>query len=81
MIQFSSLLTFPITFVSMAIVQQYQKDYLVTLLIIAFWTLPPAILESEMEIEAEKVALLFIGPRIFQSIKISFTFRTLECSS
>lgn len=43
-IQFSSLLTFPITFISMAILQQYQKDAYVTLLIVAFWTLPPALL-------------------------------------
>ncbi len=43
-IQFSSLLTFPITFISMAIVQQYQKNLLVSLLILAFWTLPPAVL-------------------------------------
>jgi len=35
--QFSSLLTFPITFISMAILQQYQKDMHVTLLIVAFW--------------------------------------------
>merc|ERR1712038_2125575 len=33
-ILFSSLLTFPITFISMAIMQQYQKDYYVTLFIL-----------------------------------------------
>ena len=43
-ILFSSLLTFPITFISMAIVQQYQKDLYVTLLILAFWLIPPVIL-------------------------------------
>lgn len=43
-ILFSSMLTFPITFISMAIVQQYQKDYFVTLLILAFWFVPPLIL-------------------------------------
>ena len=43
-IQFSSLLTFPITFISMAILQQYQKDVTVTVLIVAFWTLPPLLL-------------------------------------
>jgi len=43
-IQFSSLLAFPITFISMAIVQQYQKDVVVTLLILAFWTVPPVVL-------------------------------------
>ena len=43
-ILFSSLLTFPITFISMAIVQQYQKDYYVTLLILTFWFFPPFIL-------------------------------------
>lgn len=43
-IQFSSLLAFPITFISMAIVQQYMKDVLVTALIMAFWTVPPAVL-------------------------------------
>ena len=43
-IQFSSLLTFPITFISMAILQQYQKDVTVTILIVAFWTLPPLLL-------------------------------------
>ena len=41
---FSSLLTFPITFISMAIVQQYQKDFYVTLLILTFWLFPPFIL-------------------------------------
>lgn len=43
-IQFSSLLTFPITFISMAILQQYQKDLYVTLLIVAFWVFPPFML-------------------------------------
>ena len=43
-IQFSSLLTFPITFISMAILQQYQKDLYVTILIVAFWILPPSLL-------------------------------------
>ena len=42
--QISAFLTFPITFISMAILQQYQKDSNVTLLIIAFWTLPPFII-------------------------------------
>ena len=35
--QFSSLLAFPITAVSMAIVQQYHKDAAVTALILLFW--------------------------------------------
>jgi hypothetical protein len=43
-IQFSSILTFPITFISMAILQQYQKDLYVTVLIVAFWILPPLVL-------------------------------------
>jgi len=43
-IQFSSLLAFPITFIFMAIVQQYQKDVIVTLLILAFWSVPPVVL-------------------------------------
>ena len=43
-VQFSSLLTFPITFVSMAIAQQYQKDMVITAFILLFWTLPPSIL-------------------------------------
>ena len=43
-VQFSSLLTFPITFVSMAILQQYQKDIVITALILLFWTTPPSIL-------------------------------------
>ena len=37
----SSLLSFPITFVSMCIVNQHQKDIVVTILIILYWTLPP----------------------------------------
>lgn len=37
----SSLLSFPITFVSMCIVDQHQKDSVVSILIILFWTLPP----------------------------------------
>jgi hypothetical protein len=37
----SSLLSFPITFVSMCIVDQHQKDSVVSVLIILFWTLPP----------------------------------------
>ena len=43
-ILFSSMLTFPVTFISMAIVQQYQKDFYVTILILTFWLLPPFIL-------------------------------------
>ena len=43
-IQFSSLLTFPITFISMAILQQYQKDIYVTIMILMFWTFPPIVL-------------------------------------
>lgn len=42
--QFSSFLTFPITFISMSILQQYQKDVTVTLIIIGFWVLPPFVL-------------------------------------
>merc|ERR1719259_1523269 len=41
--QFSSFLTFPITFISMAILQQYQKDIAITMIIIAFWILPPLV--------------------------------------
>jgi hypothetical protein len=37
----SSLLSFPITFVSMCIVIKHQKDVVVTILIILYWTLPP----------------------------------------
>ena len=37
----SSLLSFPITFVSMCIVNQHQQDVVVTVLIILYWTLPP----------------------------------------
>jgi hypothetical protein len=40
----SSLLSFPITFVSMCIVDQQQKDVVVTALIILFWILPPVTL-------------------------------------
>ncbi len=43
-VQFSSLLTFPITFISMAIIQQYQKNLIVTVLILLFWTFPPTVL-------------------------------------
>ena len=43
-IQFSSFLTFPITFISMAILQQYQKDPYVTAMILLFWCLPPLVL-------------------------------------
>lgn len=43
-VQFSSLLTFPITFVSMAIVQQYQKNIVITILILLYWTFPPLVL-------------------------------------
>ena len=46
--QFSSLLNFPITFISMAIVQYYhrisQDVTIVTTLVILFWTVPPIIL-------------------------------------
>jgi len=41
--QFSSFLTFPITFISMAILQQYQKNTTVTLIIISFWSVPPLV--------------------------------------
>ena len=37
----SALLSFPITFVSMCIVDQHQKDVVVSILIILFWTVPP----------------------------------------
>ena len=40
-IQFSSMLTFPVTFISMAILQQYQKDFYVTLIIVTIWLFPP----------------------------------------
>ena len=43
-IQFSSILTFPVTFISMAILQQYQKDLYVTLIIVTFWTFPPLVI-------------------------------------
>ena len=43
-IQFSSILTFPITFISMAILQQYQKDLYVTLIIVTFWIVPPVLI-------------------------------------
>ena len=43
-IQFASVLTFPITFISMAILQQYQQDLTVTLLILGFWAIPPLVL-------------------------------------
>ena len=43
-ITFSSLLTFPITFISMAILQQYQKDIYVTLMILIFWSFPPVVM-------------------------------------
>lgn len=43
-IQFSSILTFPVTFISMAILQQYQKDFYVTLIIVAFWSIPPILI-------------------------------------
>lgn len=43
-IQFSSILTFPVTFISMAILQQYQKDIYVTVLIVTFWSLPPFVI-------------------------------------
>ena len=37
----SSLLSFPITFVSMCIIHQRQKDPVVSCLIVLFWSLPP----------------------------------------
>ena len=40
-IQFSSMLTFPVTFISMAILQQYQKDFYVTLIIVTIWLFTP----------------------------------------
>ena len=43
-IQFSSILTFPVTFISMAMLQQYQKDLYVTLIIVTFWTFPPLVI-------------------------------------
>jgi len=41
---FSSLLSFPITFVSMCILDQYQKSLVISTLIILFWTIPPLVL-------------------------------------
>ena len=41
---FSSLLSFPITFVSMCILDQHQKSVAITTLIILFWCLPPTVL-------------------------------------
>ena len=41
---FSSLLSFPITFVSMCILDQHQKSLVISVLIIAFWTIPPLVL-------------------------------------
>ncbi|TRY75295.1 hypothetical protein TCAL_01330 [Tigriopus californicus] len=43
-IQFASFLTFPITFVSMVILQQYHQDAFMTVLIICFWAFPPFVL-------------------------------------
>merc|ERR1711874_742823 len=40
----SSLLSFPITFVSMCIVDQHQKSVSMSIIIILFWILPPIIL-------------------------------------
>jgi len=40
----SSMLSFPITFVSMCIVDQHQKDLVVSILILLFWILPPVTL-------------------------------------
>lgn len=37
----SSALSFPITFISMCIVDQHQQDVVVSILIILFWVLPP----------------------------------------
>ena len=41
---FSSLLSFPITFVSMCILDQHQKSLVISILIIMFWVLPPLVL-------------------------------------
>ena len=35
------MLTFPVTFMSMAIFQQYQQEFAVTVMILAFWSIPP----------------------------------------
>merc|ERR1719278_1376430 len=47
---FSSLLSFPITFVSMCILDQYQKSLVISTLIILFWTLPPLVLYTGLSI-------------------------------
>ena len=47
---FSSLLSFPITFVSMCILDQYQKSIVISTLIILFWTLPPLVLYTGLSI-------------------------------
>jgi hypothetical protein len=40
----SSMLSFPITFVSMCIIDQHQKSVTMSILIILYWVLPPIIL-------------------------------------
>ena len=40
LIQMGSFLTFPITFLSMMLVQQYMKSTTVTVLVVSFWLLP-----------------------------------------
>lgn len=67
----SSLLSFPITFVSMCIVNQHQQDVVVTILIILYWTLPPsdsifgiALLQSLPEVQHPVVCLLHVQLRV-----------------
>jgi len=62
---FSSLLSFPITFVSMCILDQYQKSIVISTLIILFWTLPPLVLYTGLSIAKKlksngRLFLLFV---------------------
>merc|ERR1711936_1461186 len=62
---FSSLLSFPITFVSMCILDQYQKSIVISSLIILFWTLPPLVLYTGLSIAKKlksngRLFLLFV---------------------
>ena len=62
---FSSLLSFPITFVSMCILDQYQKSLVISTLIILFWTLPPLVLYTGLSIAKKlksngRIFLLFV---------------------
>jgi len=76
---FSSLLSFPITFVSMCILDQYQKSIAISSLIIIFWTAPPLVLYIGLTIakKLKRNGRLFL---LFVYYTYNFAYLTLVIS-